>query len=62
MYSGLCGKIRLLNAWSRSACLEDNTTWDLVKDIERLREQLKVDKWHVFGGSGVCHIMDLAGK
>jgi len=37
--------------WSRSASLEDNTTWDLVKDIERLREELKVDKWHVFGGS-----------
>ncbi|PPR03315.1 hypothetical protein CVT26_007789 [Gymnopilus dilepis] len=34
-----------------SASLEDNTTWDLVKDIERLREHLKIDKWHVFGGS-----------
>ncbi|KAN0139016.1 Alpha/Beta hydrolase fold [Lactarius tabidus] len=34
-----------------SACLEENTTWDLVKDIERLREHLKVEKWHVFGGS-----------
>ncbi|KAL4260430.1 Proline iminopeptidase [Pleurotus pulmonarius] len=33
------------------ACLEENTTWDLVKDIEKLRELLKVDKWHVFGGS-----------
>ena len=37
----------------RSACLEENTTWDLVKDIERLREHLKVEKWHVFGGSWV---------
>ena len=37
----------------RSACLEENTTWDLVKDIERLREHLKIDKWHVFGGSWV---------
>jgi len=34
-----------------SACLEDNTTWDLVKDTEKLREELKVEKWHVFGGS-----------
>jgi len=34
-----------------SACLEENTTWDLIKDIERLRELLKVEKWHVFGGS-----------
>ncbi|TFL04066.1 proline iminopeptidase [Pterulicium gracile] len=34
-----------------TAHLEGNTTWDLVKDIERLREHLKVDKWHVFGGS-----------
>ncbi|TEB34593.1 proline iminopeptidase [Coprinellus micaceus] len=34
-----------------SACLEENTTWDLVKDIETLRQELKIDKWHVFGGS-----------
>jgi len=34
-----------------SASLEDNTTWDLVKDIEKLREHLKIEKWHVFGGS-----------
>lgn len=34
-----------------SASLEENTTWDLVKDMERLREKLGVEKWHVFGGS-----------
>ncbi|RXW15284.1 hypothetical protein EST38_g10571 [Candolleomyces aberdarensis] len=34
-----------------TASVEDNTTWDLVKDIEVLREKLGVDKWHVFGGS-----------
>ncbi|GJJ08262.1 hypothetical protein Clacol_002472 [Clathrus columnatus] len=34
-----------------SACLEENTTWDLVKDIETLRKHLSIDKWHVFGGS-----------
>lgn len=31
--------------------LRDNTTWDLVKDTETLRELLKIDKWVVFGGS-----------
>jgi proline iminopeptidase len=31
--------------------LIDNTTWDLVADIERLREQLAIDRWQVFGGS-----------
>lgn len=40
----------------RPACLEENTTWDLVKDIEKLREELKIDKWHVFGGSWVCYL------
>ncbi|CAK5268491.1 unnamed protein product, partial [Mycena citricolor] len=34
-----------------AASLEENTTWDLVKDIEKLREHLKIEKWHVFGGS-----------
>ena len=33
------------------ACLEENTTWHLVADIERLREHLGIDKWMVFGGS-----------
>ena len=33
------------------ASLEDNTTWDLVDDIERLRQRLGVEKWTVFGGS-----------
>lgn len=37
----------------RSACLEENTTWDLVKDIEKLRLLLGIEKWHVFGGSWV---------
>ena len=31
--------------------LEKNTTWDLVADIERLREVLGVERWTVFGGS-----------
>ena len=33
------------------ADLVDNTTWDLVADIEKLREKLGVDSWQVFGGS-----------
>jgi proline iminopeptidase len=34
------------------ASLDANTTWHLVDDIEKLREQVaKVDKWQVFGGS-----------
>jgi proline iminopeptidase len=31
--------------------LTENTTWDLVSDIEKLREYLKIDRWVVFGGS-----------
>ncbi|MGH9944548.1 MAG: prolyl aminopeptidase [Pyrinomonadaceae bacterium] len=33
------------------ASLEDNTTWHLVSDIEKLREQLGIESWVVFGGS-----------
>jgi proline iminopeptidase len=31
--------------------LNENTTWHLVADIERLREHLGIERWHVFGGS-----------
>ena len=31
--------------------LQGNTTWDLVSDIEKIREHLSIDKWVVFGGS-----------
>jgi proline iminopeptidase len=31
--------------------LKENSTWDLVRDIETIREHLKIDQWHVFGGS-----------
>jgi proline iminopeptidase len=31
--------------------LKENTTWDLVADIEKLREKFGIDKWYVFGGS-----------
>jgi proline iminopeptidase len=33
------------------ANLEENTTWHLVADIERLRQHLGVENWVVFGGS-----------
>jgi proline iminopeptidase len=40
-----CGKSR------PHASLVANTTWDLVADIERLREHLQIRRWQVFGGS-----------
>ncbi len=33
------------------ACLTNNTTWDLVRDIESLKQKLHIDQWLVFGGS-----------
>ncbi|HTR96634.1 MAG TPA: prolyl aminopeptidase [Candidatus Acidoferrales bacterium] len=33
------------------ASLEDNTTWHLVADIEKLRVALGIERWLVFGGS-----------
>ncbi|MFO1184842.1 MAG: prolyl aminopeptidase [Bauldia sp.] len=35
--------------------LRDNTTWDLVADMEAIRQMLRIDRWQVFGGSwGSC--------
>jgi proline iminopeptidase len=31
--------------------LAENTTWDLVADMERLRQHLKIARWQVLGGS-----------
>ena len=31
--------------------LQENTTWDLIADIEKVRQHLEIDKWVVFGGS-----------
>jgi proline iminopeptidase len=31
--------------------LAENTTWDLVSDIEKIRTTLAIEKWAVFGGS-----------
>ena len=33
------------------ASLVSNTTWDLIADIERIREELGIDRWLLFGGS-----------
>lgn len=33
------------------ASLDHNTTWDIVADIERLRQMCGHDQWQVFGGS-----------
>jgi len=40
-----CGKSKPLGE------LKENTTWDLIKDMEKIREVLSVDEWIVFGGS-----------
>lgn len=40
-----CGKSK------PSSSLEQNTTWDLVNDIEKLRDFFHIEKWIVFGGS-----------
>lgn len=32
-------------------CLDNNTTADLIADIEALRTHLRIQKWHLFGGS-----------
>jgi len=31
--------------------LRENTTWDLVSDIEKIRERIGIETWVVFGGS-----------
>src|ERR1035437_3813621 len=33
------------------ATLEQNTTWDLVEDMEKIRVHLGIERWVVFGGS-----------
>ena len=33
------------------AVVENNTTWDLIRDIERIRETFEIERWAVFGGS-----------
>ncbi|HKZ96045.1 MAG TPA: prolyl aminopeptidase [Hyphomicrobiaceae bacterium] len=33
------------------AAIEDNTTWHLVADMERLRDHLGIERWQLLGGS-----------
>jgi proline iminopeptidase len=33
------------------ASLEENTTWDLVSDMEKIRAHLGIERWQIFGGS-----------
>jgi proline iminopeptidase len=44
--------------------LRENTTFDLVADMEKIRQQLDINSWHIFGGSwgstlaltyAICH-------
>ena len=45
-----CGR-SLPHAGDPATDLSTNTTWNLVGDIEQLREHLGIDAWQVFGGS-----------
>ncbi|MCS5732207.1 prolyl aminopeptidase [Herbiconiux daphne] len=45
-----CGK-SLPHASEPGADLSSNTTWNLVADMERLREARGIDRWQVLGGS-----------
>jgi proline iminopeptidase len=45
-----CGR-SIPSASDHATDLSANTTWNLVADLELLREQLGIDRWQVFGGS-----------
>ena len=34
-----------------NAAIDRNTTWDLVRDMEQLRQTLGIERWQLFGGS-----------
>lgn len=38
------------------ACLEQNTTWDLIDDIEKLREHLEITEWQVILHHRLCSV------
>jgi len=49
------------------AATEDNTTWDLVADIERIRMHLGISSWTLFGGSwgstlALCYAIQYRGR
>jgi len=45
-----CGR-SIPSASDHATDLSANTTWNLVADLELLREHLGIDRWQVFGGS-----------
>lgn len=45
-----CGR-SIPSASDHATDLRANTTWNLVADLEVLREHLGIDRWQVFGGS-----------
>ena len=54
----LCTKYRYIKyrklmviGTSYKCTFQENTTWHLVDDIEKLRIHLRIDRWLVFGGS-----------
>ncbi len=46
-----CGRSTPHAATDPVGALSGNTTWDLVADTERIREELGIERWQVFGGS-----------
>ena len=49
------------------ACLDNNDTWHIIDDMEKIREDLNVDKWLVFGGSwgstlALCYAIKHPGR
>lgn len=46
-----------------AGCVEENTTWHLVEDMERIRRELGIENWILFGGSwGVALALVYAQK
>lgn len=50
--------------------LNENTTFDLIDDIETIRKHLEIENWHIFGGSwgstlalsyAICHSKKVLG-
>lgn len=47
-----CGRSEPNAGVNLELAMEDNNTWSIVEDIEKLRKHLDIDIWHlVFGGS-----------
>ena len=69
--AALCGRAAAANSPLQStdqrgagqstpaSCLEKNTTWHLVADIELIRERLGIERWVVFGKSAAVEQLAL---